>query len=389
VFALAGAFTFPALLPVFVAEWGITNAQAGWISGISLATNALSVSLLVSLTDKIDARYIFGGGCVLGAAALAGFAVLAEGFWSALGLRAISGVAMAATYMPGLRVLVDRYRGSNQNRAVALFTASFSLGTASSFFVSGEAGAAFGWRAAFWITAAMMVVAAVLVVAPLRRITPPRPETAGSVLDIRPVFRNRTAMAYIIAYAAHGWELFAFRAWSVTFLAYSLTLQPGGAGWPSPAVVTTVAALVAMVASILGNELAERFGRNRMVVLFMMSSGALALVIGFLPGLPYLWVAALMLAYAALVQLDSASLTAGAVQAAEPGRRGATLGVHSFLGFTGSALGPVTVGIVLDATGGGHSALSWGAGFAAMGIVCLIAPLAFLGGSRSHVGPKA
>jgi hypothetical protein len=95
-------------------------------------------------------------------------------------------------------------------------------------------------------------------------------------------------------------------------------------------------------------------------------------------------VAALVLVYSGLVQLDSASLTAGAVQASEPGRRGATLGVHSFIGFAGSAVGPLVVGIVLDATGGGHSAASWGAGFMAMGFVCLVAPLAFLLGRRSN-----
>jgi hypothetical protein len=66
------------------------------------------------------------------------------------------------------------------------------------------------------------------------------------------------------------------------------------------------------------------------------------------------------------------------VQAAEPGRRGATLGVHSFIGFAGSAVAPLAVGIVLDATGGGHSIASWGMGFIAMGSVCLVAPLAFL-----------
>ena len=377
VLTLIGAFAFPALLPSFLAEWSLSNADAGWISGIPLAANAISVSILVSLTDKVDARVIFTGGALLGVLSLAGFALLADGFWSAFVFRAIAGVSMAATYMPGLRVLVDRYHGDAQSRSVALYTASFSLGTALSFFISGEVGHAFGWQAAFWVAAAAALVSALLIF-PLRAVTPQRPDNPGSVLDIRPVLRNRAAMAYVLAYAAHGWELFALRGWGVAFLAYSLTLQPDGAGWPAPTVVATAGAIVAMVCSITGNEWAERYGRRRMVIVFMLSAAAMAMVLGFLPGLPYWFVSILMLVYSGLVQLDSASLTAGAVQASEPGRRGATLGVHSFIGFAGSAIGPLIVGIVLDATGGGHSAVSWGAGFIAMGSVCLVAPLAFL-----------
>ena len=99
VLTLMGVFAFPALLPMFIAEWSLTNAQAGWISGIPLAANAISVSVLVSLTDRIDARYIFGAGALLGALALAGFALLASGFWSALIFRALAGVEIGRAHV--------------------------------------------------------------------------------------------------------------------------------------------------------------------------------------------------------------------------------------------------------------------------------------------------
>lgn len=44
------------------------------------------------------------------------------------------------------------------------------------------------------------------------------------------MLRNPGAMAYIIAYSVHTWELFAFRSWVVAYLAFSLTRQPRDTG---------------------------------------------------------------------------------------------------------------------------------------------------------------
>jgi MFS-type transporter involved in bile tolerance (Atg22 family) len=43
----------------------------------------------------------------------------------------------------------------------------------------------------------------------------------------------------------------------------------------------------------------------------------------------------------------------GTVQAAEAGRRGATMGLHSMCGYAGGLLGPVGVGLALDWAGSG------------------------------------
>src|SRR5229473_3068698 len=41
---------------------------------------------------------------------------------------------------------------------------------------------------------------------------------ARYTLDFRPVFGNRPAMAFILEYAGHTWELFALGSWLVAFL---------------------------------------------------------------------------------------------------------------------------------------------------------------------------
>ena len=374
---MAGFATFPALLPTFLAEWRLSNTEAGWISGIYYLGYVGLVPVLVSLTDRVDPRRIYLGAMALSAVAMLAFGLVATGFWSALGLRALAGVGLAGTYMPGLKILSDNIEGPRQSRFIAFYTASFSVGASLSFLLSGEIAAWLDWRWAFAL-AALGPGAAYALVALTIAPAPPPPEAGaeGHLLDFRPVFANRRALAYILAYGAHSWELFAYRSWLVAFLVFSQGLQrDGGAMWSA----TVIAALVNFLgwpSSVLGNELASRFGRARVVALIMAVSALVAAAIGFSAPLPYVLVVALCLLYGVTVIGDSGALTAGAIAEAEPGRRGATMAVHSTVGFSGAFIGPLVFGVVLDLAGGGASTLAWGLAFLSMGLGAALGPLA-------------
>ena len=375
VLTMLGVFAFPALLPTFFTEWRLSNTDAGWIAGIYFAGYSLAVPVLSSLTDRIDARRVYMVGAALAAVAAAGFALFAEGFWSALGLRVFAGMGLAGTYMPGLRALTDRCEGPGQARAVAVYTACFSLATGLSFLMAGEVGRMFGWRAAFAVAAVATGLGLVLVAVALRPVTPQAALVKTRLLDFRPVLRNRLAMGYVLGYAAHIWELFGFRSWLVVFLVFALTFHDQG-GWPAPTTVATIGSLLAVATSIGGQELAMRLGRRRVVSVLMLTSAVAAVGIGFTAPMPYGWVVVLAIAYATLMHADSAALTTGTVLAAEPGRRGATLALHSLCGFGAGFLGPLAVGVVLDLAGGTGSVLAWGLAFASMGAVVALGPLA-------------
>ena len=109
VLSLTGAFAFPALIPSFMDAWSLTNTEAGWIAGIYMGIYALASPVLIAMTDRIDARGLFLAGTMVTAVASIAFALFAEGFWSALALRAVAGIGLAGTYIPGLRILVDRW----------------------------------------------------------------------------------------------------------------------------------------------------------------------------------------------------------------------------------------------------------------------------------------
>jgi MFS family permease len=144
----------------------------------------------------------------------------------------------------------------------------------------------------------------------------------------------------------------------------------------APATVATVMGLLGVWASVWGNELAIRFGRRRFILGTMLVSAAMAGVIGFGAALPYAGAAALVLVYAVLIWSDSSSLTAGSAGSAEPGRRGATLAVHSTLGYAGGFLGPLVLGATLDLAGGA-SVVGWGLAFGHVTVALLAGALAF------------
>jgi hypothetical protein len=62
--------------------------------------------------------------------------------------------------------------------------------------------------------------------------------------------------------------------------------------------------------------------------------------------------------------------------AADPKYRGATMAVHSTVGFSLSALGAWALGVALDAAGGPSSASAWTAAFSVLAAGILLGPVA-------------
>ena len=108
----------------------------------------------------------------------------------------------------------------------------------------------------------------------------------------------------------------------------------------------------------------------------MLCSALVAAAIGLTAGVSPWLSLILLLCYAFTVPADSGALTSGMSGAAEPRYRGATLALHSTVGFGLSAVGGWAVGAAIDAAGGAASASGWLAAFMVMGAGILLGPLA-------------
>ncbi len=377
---MLGFSTYAALLPQLRDAWSLSNSQAGMIGGMFFAGYVGAVSLCTSLTDRIDGRGVYLAGGALAAVASAGFGLAATGFWSAVLFQVLLGVGIAATYMPGLRLLSDRITGARQSRYIAFYTSFFGIGTAFSFAIAGLVTPLHGWRAAFLISAAGPLLAGCCVYL-LLSADPPKKAKAlslGALFPLRAwrrVLADRASVGYTLGYVVHCLELFGSRAWMVAFLGFSASLHAGASFPWNAAAIAAVVNLIAVPASIIGNEVALRTGRGRWIVFAMTASATSGLVLAL--GASWHWslVLALLVVYSMLVMAESGTLTAGLVAAAPGELRGAALGLYSLAGFGGGLLGPIIFGAALDAAGGGKSHVAWILAYAAIGAGCLAAPL--------------
>lgn len=363
---------YAAQLPQLSGLWSLNNTQAGWIGAAYFVGYTVAVPVLTSLTDRIDPKLIYMAGVALIAAGCTGFGMFADGVESAALFHVVAGAGLAGSYMPGLKGLVDHLPDGLQSRATAIYTASFGFGAAASYPFSAWLGESFGWPAAFYGTAISAALGGLLVWTVLPRANLAHLNLATThLLDFRPILRNRAALAYTLGYAVHCWELFALRTWVVAYLVYAEAQRGLAPGLLAPAMIAAIMTLLGVPSSIYGNELAIRFGRLRVICLTMIVSALICGSIGIFAEISYMLAAAFCIVYGMAVIFDSGSLTAGALGNALPGYRGATMAIHSTVGFAGATLGPLAFGWMLD-LGGGQNMTGWWAGFAHLAVISLL-----------------
>lgn len=360
--SLLSFMTIAAVLPALIAEWSLTNADAGWIGGALFAGYMVSGLVFAPLTDRVDPKRIYLSCAAVGVLGAFGMALFADGFASAVAFRFLTGIGIGGTHMPGLKALTDQLapRGpALRNRGVVYYTAVFAIGSGLSIYIGGEAAAWFGWRWAF-ATGGFGFAAAIAIIAAVLPATPPKPRTgpARHALDFRPIFRNRVLLGYMISAIGTSWEVFASRVWMVTFLVV-LQAREGGSHWLNPAALATLMTFIGVPASMSLGETAGRVDRRALLICVAAVSAISGVAIGFMLESSYWLVIAVMFLFSAVSYGRNAANTGGTVAATPPELRGTALGLNAAVSFTGGLVGPFAAGLALDAGGGIDTPLAW------------------------------
>ena len=356
--------TITPVLPILFNEWSLTETEAGLLGGAFFIGYVTSVPILVTLTDRILPKrvYIFSG--FVGVISCFGFAFFAEGLWSGVFFRILTGVGVAGTYMPALKALVDSLEEPQRSRASGYYTSVYAIGTALSVLSGGLFTEWYSWHVAFAVAGIGTTAGLIIgwLVLPAGKTSAARQSQLAS---FRQVLQNRPVIVNIASYFGHLWEVFSNRVWIVTFLVFAEASQPGAFFIPVTWLATFVA-LIGVPASMFSGGMAARFGREIVIRTAMVLSVLVGVSVALTTASPLWLIATLALAYGMMGYADTGTINTATVAAAEPDVRGATMALHAAVGFTGGILGSLAIGATLEATGGKDSAEAWRAAFLVM-----------------------
>ena len=377
--ALLGFACYAVVLTTLQEEWHLSNLQSGLIASAFFFGYMLMVPLATALTDRVDAKKVYLIGGLSATCGLLGMGLFAYNFWTALIFMALNGAGLAGTYMPGLKILSDRIKTGELSRHIAFYTAFFGIGTGFSYLCSGWILDSLGWRYVFGIIALGPFTALMIVLLFIPALT--HEKWHGPIRirlhDIFPVdkwrlvLQDKTASGFIFGYTVHSIELFASRSWIVAFFGFCAIVT----GDPFLLTATTLAGVInffGVPASIIGNEIALKIGRQKWIFFVMLSSAACGVALASSTGQSWWLIVALAVGHTIFIMADSATLTAGLVVSAQENIKGAAMGLHSLMGFGGGLLGPAIFGFVLDLTGSRASQMSWVWAYAAVVIWCVL-----------------
>ena len=323
-----------AVAPMLGAEWGLSVAQAGWLTTVVqlgfVAGTALSA--LLNLADVVPARRLFAASAVAGALANAAL-VGVGGYREALLLRFLTGVALAGVYPPAMKMIATWFR-ARRGLAIGTIVGALTVGKATPYLVNAFPGA--GLRPVVLTASLGALLAAALVAWGYRDGPypfPPRPFSWGLAGRIVRERRWRLATG---GYLGHMWELYAAWTWLPAFVAASVAARDPGAGARGESVASAVsfaAIAVGGLACVWGGLAADRRGRAWLVTVAMAASGLCALLIGLTFGRSLWLLVPVALVWGFFVIADSAQFSVLVTESVPPHAVGTALTLQTSIGF--------------------------------------------------------
>lgn len=379
----------PATIVELTHEWSLDAAEIGWLGGIYFAGYAAGLPFLAGFAGRMDGRIVYAASALIAAAASFAFATVADGFWFGLILRFVGGIGFSGIHIVGMKLMADRLTGAAQARAGAFYSAAYAVGSGASFLVAGPVASAFGWPAAF-VTAGFGSLLALPLVAAIGAPLPGHEVRSTRWLpDFRAVFAAPETLRYVVAYAGNTWEVFAMRVWFVPLAAFNAGLHGGAAQGLNLPVLAGISAIVAVPVSIGVAELGIRFGRERVVATVSLVSVVVALTLGAFVTSSLLLVLALLMLHGASSYGDAGAINGGLMASTRPETRSAALALFGLFGFVAGFLGPLAVGLMLQAMGGTSSPGAWFAAMVVVGFGSVVSAVAMHGASHKINPPSA
>lgn len=273
-------FFLPTLLPLLIPSLGISLTAAGLAVGLYQVTSSVTQPVLGHLADRYPLRWMAWAGLAATAIGAAGIGV-APNYWM-LVLVLVVGALGTSAFHPVATATISDIAGARRGQLMSIYITAGNLGLA-----VGPAALWLGlptWGPAISLPLALpclLIALAVFLVVPARRVARRRPESFGTILA-----KHRGILAVLLSIAT-------LRSWANvglgTFL--PLLLVERGQSVEDGATALAVLLFFGGVGGLVAGFLADRFGRDTVIVASLLLSPPCGLLMLHGPG-PLLWIGA-------------------------------------------------------------------------------------------------
>lgn len=324
-------FSASAVTPILIEAWQLTDGEAAWLTmavQIGFVVGSLG-SALLNLADRLPSCWLFAISSLLAGLATASIAFWARDLETALVLRFFTGLFLAGVYPIGMKIMAT-WTQRDRGLGIGLLVGALVLGSASPHLMR-SFGNVNNWRPVLYLAAGSAILGAIIAAlfvseGPFRSPAPRfKWRQMGKLLIEKDIVLANTG------YLGHMWELFAMWTWIPLFILLSFEQQGISSAWASLAAFAVIG--IGGIGSLVMGPIADRFGRTKVTIALMLTSGTMSLLIGTLyGGNPFvLFVVALIWGFS--VVADSAQFSAAVSELAPPKYVGTALTLQTSLGF--------------------------------------------------------
>lgn len=278
VLALAVWFSASAVVPTLQRDWGITAAEAVWLTAsvqIGFVVGAVT-SAFTNLADRVRPQVLLALGAGGAAACTAFLSLFATDLAAAIPLRFLTGICLAAVYPVGMKLMASWAVPAHRGGSFGILLGALTLGSALPHLIGVLS---MPWQDVMLIAAGTTFVGALLSIVGIR---------PGPYLDTRrtkpnhrfvlQMFRDRRQLQVNLGYFGHMWELYAMWTWLPSFALASMRDQSGATANLVALGLFVAIGVAGVVGCLIGGWSSDRFGRSRTAIIALAVSGACCLL---------------------------------------------------------------------------------------------------------------